>query len=174
MSLGASTLKVKTFQRHLVNRKQVSAKRRRLMVAGLTLTSMVDMFSLLVIFLLQTFSTSPELMMVTKGVTLPVASQARELQDAPVLSLSKDGVFLDQKPVGEMAALLNDPTPLLERLQDLRETWLKTHPGEEFKGVISLQADRDLSSTAVSQFMGVLPSQNYSTIQLAVVSRGGS
>jgi biopolymer transport protein ExbD len=77
--LGAQSLAVGTFQQHLLKRKQKRQSRKRGLIAGLTLTSMVDMFSLLVIFLLQTFSTSPELVMVTKGVTLPVASTAREL-----------------------------------------------------------------------------------------------
>ena len=134
---------------------------------------MVDMFSLLVIFLLQTFSTSPELMMITKGVTLPAAISGRELDDAPVLSLSSEGVFLDQKFIGILDTILKDPNPLMQKLADLRDLWEKTHPQGKFKGQISLQAHRDLPSTTVSQFIGFLPSQAYSTVQLAVVSRGG-
>lgn len=172
--LGSQQLKVGTFQQHLLHRKQRKARRRKIMIAGLTLTSMVDMFSLLVIFLLQTFSTSPELVMVTKGVTLPAAITGRELEDAPVLALSAEEVYLDQKLVGKTNALLADPTPLMGRLQDLREKWQKAHPGQKFNGMISLQADKGLPSTTVSIFMGMLPTQTYSTVQLAVISRGGS
>jgi biopolymer transport protein ExbD len=173
-SLGAQTFKVGTFHKHLLKRKQKRAGRRRVMIAGLTLTSMVDMFSLLVIFLLQTFSTSPELVMVTKGMTLPSAITSRELDDAPVLSISSEGVFLDQHLIGTTEALLANPTVLMNKLADLRELWQKTHPKDKFKGVISLQADRNMPSTVVSQFMGMLPTQAYSSVQLAVVSRGGS
>jgi biopolymer transport protein ExbD len=172
--LGAQSLAVGTFRQHLLKRKQKKATRRRMMIAGLTLTSMVDMFSLLVIFLLQTFSTSPELVMVTKGVTLPVAVTARELEDSPVLAISADEIYLDQKLVGKTQALLVDPAPLMKRLEQLRELWQKAHPQQKFSGVISLQADRNLPSTMVSQFMGMLPTQTYSTVQLAVISRGGS
>ncbi len=91
--LGSQTLSVGTFQKHLLKRTQKKGVRRRILIATLTLTSMVDMFSLLVIFLLQTFSTSPELVMVTKGVTLPAAVTGRELNDAPVLSLTADEGF---------------------------------------------------------------------------------
>ncbi len=171
--LGAQTLNVGTFQKHLLKRTQTKAKRRRALIAGLTLTSMVDMFSLLVIFLLQTFSTSPELIMVTKGVELPIASRANEFEDAPVLSLSAQEVHLDQKLVGETKALIADPTPLMKKLSELRELWQTSHPNEKFSGRISLQADRGLSSPLVSQFMGLLPTQAYSTIQLAVISAGG-
>lgn len=172
--LGAQELVVGTFQQHLLKRKQKKSKARRMMIAGLTLTSMVDMFSLLVIFLLQTFSTSPELVMVTKGVTLPAAISGRELADSPVLSISSEEVYLDQKLLGKTAALLVDPTPLMNKLQELREQWQKAHPNQKFNGVISLQADRGLPSTTVSMFMGMLPTQTYSTVQLAVISRGGS
>jgi biopolymer transport protein ExbD len=172
MALGSQTLKAGSFNRHIVTRKHKKKSRKRLLIAGLTLTSMVDMFSLLVIFLLQSFSTSPELLMVTKGVTLPAAVSGRELLDAPVLSLSATGAYLDQKLVGKLEELANDPTPLMEKLSQLRELWQKTHPNEKFRGEISLQADRDLPSTTVSQFMGMLPSQNYGLIQMAVVAKG--
>jgi biopolymer transport protein ExbD len=172
--LGSQELTVGTFQQHLVKRRQKKAGRRRVMIAGLTLTSMVDMFSLLVIFLLQTFSTSPELVMVTKGVRLPTAISARELEDSPVLAISADEVYLDQKLLGKTNDLLADPSPLMGRLAELRELWQKAHPKQKFNGVISLQADRNLPSTTVSMFMGMLPTQTYSTVQLAVISRGGS
>jgi biopolymer transport protein ExbD len=171
--LGAQELAVGTFQRHLLTRKQKKATHKRVMVAGLTLTSMVDMFSLLVIFLLQTFSTSPELM-VTKGVTLPAAISARELEDSPVLALTADEVYVDQKLIGTVKALITDPSPLMGTLQDLREQWQKSHPQQKFNGIISLQADRDVPSTTVSMFLGMLPTATYSTVQLAVVSKGGS
>lgn len=171
--LGAQELKVGTFEKHLLKRAYKRQARKRLIIAALTLTSMVDMFSLLVIFLLQTFSTSPELVMVTKGLSLPSAQTGRELEDAPVLSISKDGVFLDQKPVGKVSQIMADPTPLMEKLAQQREIWQKSHPNAKFHGVINMQADRDMPSTTVSQLIGLLPSQAYSSVQLAVVSGGG-
>ena len=90
------------------------------MLATLTLTSMVDMFSLLVIFLLQAFSASPELVMVSKGVTLPAAVSGHEITDAPVLSITSDMVYLDQQEVGPTQQLLENPEPLTKRLADLQ------------------------------------------------------
>lgn len=170
--LGSQTLTVGTFNKHLLSRKQKKASRKRALFAALTLTSMVDMFSLLVIFLLQSFSASPELVMVSKGVTLPSASTVGEMKDAPVLSVSNEGVYLDQKLIGATEMLLKNPEPLLKKLEDLRVKWQKSHPSQPFNGEINLQAHRELSSALVAQFMGLLPSQNYSSIQLAVVSGG--
>ncbi len=172
MSLGVNALPQGRFERHLIARKHQKQGRKRAMLLALNLTAMVDMFSLLVIFLLQTFSTSPEMLVMAKDVVLPQASTGSEIQDAPVLSLSGDQVYLDQKPVGRTQELLRDPAPLMERLAKLREGWQKAHPGQKFPGEINLQAHRELPSVTVSQFMAMLPSQAYGSIQLVVMAGG--
>jgi biopolymer transport protein ExbD len=170
MQVGSSTLIPKTFQKHLIARQHAKKKSKKTMLLALSLTSMVDMFSLLVIFLLQTFSTSPEMLMVSKNVTLPTASSGREIVDAPVLSIAQDGIYLDQKLVGNVDQVLKNPDDLMERLKNLRELWQKSHPNEKFKGEMNLQAHRDTPSTVVSQVMGMLPAQNYQSIQLVVMA----
>jgi hypothetical protein len=94
MSVVDGVLGPKTFSRHLILRGQSKRSRKRLLIASLSLTSMVDMFSLLVIFLLQTFSTSPELLVMTKGVTLPNASTGVEIKDALKIDLGRDALPL--------------------------------------------------------------------------------
>src|ERR1035437_5775299 len=155
MMVGAQALGPSSFTRHLKARAHQKKRRRKMLIVGLTLTSMVDMFSLLVIFLLQSFSTSPELLVVAKGVVLPSATTAREIKDAPVLSLSTEGVYLDQKRMGSAADLLANPEPLMNRLGALREVWQKTHPLQKFRGEINLQAHREIPSTLVSRFMAM-------------------
>src|SRR4051812_39028335 len=161
MLVGTKTLGPGTFTEYLIARSHRKASHRKSMLVGLTLTSMVDMFSLLVIFLLQTFSASPELLIVTKGISLPIATTGLEIKDAPLLSLSKAGVFLDQKRMGSISDMLKNPEPLMDKLSDLRDLWERTHPHQTFPGEINVQADKDLSSAMVSQFMGLLPSQAY-------------
>ncbi len=175
MLLKSQRLDENRFNRHLVARAFRAKSRKKMVIAGLMLTSMVDMFSLLVIFLLQSFSTSPELVVVAKNVQLPAAHSGREIKDAPVLAISEAGVYLDQKFVGVTADLLLDPAPLMDKLEQLRTLWQKTHPNQKFSGEINLQADRDIAASTVSRFMGMLPSQAYGSIQLAVVagSAGG-
>lgn len=159
----------KTFDRHLLSRQQSKKKFKRNMLLALMLTPMVDMFSLLVIFLLQSFSTSPEQPLVP-GLTLPSARNSEEVIDAPMLAIALDGVFLDSQRLGSLEEIQNNPTKLAQRLQHLREVWIRTHPEEkEFSGEINVQADRNLPSTLVSEIMGVLSSQAYGSYRLAVV-----
>lgn len=171
MQIGAQTFGLARFERTLIAREHAKKKAKKNLMAGLTLTAMVDMFSVLVIFLLQTFSASPELL-VTKGVSLPVAASGAELQDAPVLSIAADGVYLDQKLVGTTDEILKNPEPLMTRLEALREQWQRANPDQSFKGEVVFQADKLIPSTTVSQIMALLPGQAYSTIQLAVIGGG--
>jgi biopolymer transport protein ExbD len=151
MSLVANTLKPGVFEHHLVGRGKGRSGKRN-MLSGLMLTPMVDMFSLLVIFLLQAFSTSPELLILVKGVTLPSASTGKEIKDAPVLAIAPNGVFLDQKDMGSAEAVLKDPTALLKKLGELRKLWMKGNPGGAFPGEITLQAHREIPSPKFTQF----------------------
>lgn len=158
------------FNHHLISRAHRKASGRKMMVLSLVLTPMVDMFSLLVIFLLQAFSASPELIVVQKGLSLPNAVTGREIRDAPILAVSADGVFLDQIPFGKPEKVIQNPQPLMEKLEKLRTVWIKTHPQQKFPGEITFQADKEISSVTVAQLMGVLPSQSYGVIQLAVMA----
>jgi biopolymer transport protein ExbD len=170
MSVATSpTLKPSGFEHHLTGRGKKRGGKKG-MVTGLMLTPMVDMFSLLVIFLLQCFSTSPEMLVINKDVTLPSASTGKEIKDAPVLAITSEGVFMDQESVGTVAEVLANPTRLMQRLSDLRRRWVKSNPSGEFPGEITLQAHKDVSSTTISQIMAMLPSQHYGSIQLAVVA----
>ena len=97
MRLNSSLVAADAFEKHLISRKRKSSWGKKAAVYALMLTSMVDMFSMLVVFLLQTFSTSPEIL-INKGLSLPDSLTSSEVKEAPVLALAKDGnIYLDQK-----------------------------------------------------------------------------
>lgn len=170
MILNQSMVAADAFEKHLINRKR--KRNFALKAAGFTLmlTSMVDMFSMLVVFLLQTFSSSPEIL-VTKGVELPTSITPNQVKEAPVIALSKDGnLYLDQKLVGETAKVSKSPDMLLNKLNVIKKSWASSHTSP-FTGEINLQADREIKSTTVALIMGVLTSSQFHSIELAVVGQ---
>lgn len=168
-----SPLKPTLFAKRLVARRHQQKKTRRVIVAGLMLTSMVDMFSLLVIFLLQSFSNSPEVMALAKNLTLPGAVSTAAPIDAPVLTITATEILVDQKSVGLVDEVLQKPEALVKSLGEMKDAWLALHKNEAFKGDIHLQADRGLASTVVSQIIGIVNSQGYASVHLAVVNGAG-
>lgn len=173
MALSSPHLKPGSFDHHLSGRGKRRSGSKRSMLSGLMLTPMVDMFSLLVIFLLQAFSASPEILVISKGVTLPNAVTGKELKDAPVIAVTEEGIFLDAEDFGPAKVVLSNPSRLMRKLSDLRKSWVRSNPGKDFPGEITLQAHREVPSTVISQVMSILPSQHFGSIQLAVISGGG-
>ncbi|MGE4130371.1 MAG: biopolymer transporter ExbD [Bdellovibrionales bacterium] len=168
-----SHLKPTLFAKRLVAREHQSKKHKRVMVTGLMLTSMVDMFSLLVIFLLQNFSNSPEVMAISQNLVLPSAISAAAPIDAPLVTVNADEVLVDSKPMGSTKTIISKPQALIDSLEDMKKSFAKSHPGEPFKGDIHLQADQGLSSVFISQLVGILNTYGYSSVHLAVVNGGG-
>lgn len=162
-----------SFHSHLVHLERKRSRTKKILTTSFVLTPLVDMFSLLVVFLLQAFSANPELMVVTKGVELPGATTATEIRDAPLISMSLDGVFLDQRRVGAVDRVLNNPQALLSQLRDLKSKWQQDHVGEPFRGEINFQAHKEISSVKVSQLMSLLPKENFTTIALTVTTGMG-
>lgn len=169
MRLNQSLVASDPFEKHLIRRKRKRNWGKKAAVFALMLTSMVDMFSMLVVFLLQTFSSSPEIL-INKGLTPPDSVTASEVREAPVLALAKDGnLYLDQKLVGKQKVLAKNPEKLMKQLNAIKNSWAKSHSGLPFPGEINLQADKEIPSTMVSNIMGILTTGEYSTIKLAVV-----
>ncbi len=170
-TLAASTVQAKPFEKHLINSKRKGNKTKRGMGFVLMLTSMVDLFSVLVCFLLQTFSNSPEVI-ITTGLKLPNSTTSAMIREAPVLSLNRNGnVYVGQEVIGPLKELTKNPQPMLQKLEVLRRQWAKTNPTGEFLGQINLQADLDIPSTQVSKIMNILTAGQFSSIQLAVMAQ---
>ncbi len=75
---------------------------RRSSVTGLSLTSMVDMFTILVVFLLMNYSSTGEIIYIPKDVKLPKASQTKELKPAHIVTLTQTDVVLDKDTVAKL------------------------------------------------------------------------
>lgn len=79
------------------NSKLLSKKRGgREMVALLSLTAMVDMFTVLVIFLLQNYNAEGLIVNTPKDLILPEAKVILELKPAVLVTVSEEGVFVDE------------------------------------------------------------------------------
>ncbi|MFA6236297.1 MAG: biopolymer transporter ExbD [Bacteriovorax sp.] len=170
MRLNQSLVTANAFEKHLVNRRRKKGWGSKAKGFSLMLTSMVDMFSMLVVFLLQTFSSTPEVL-ILRGMELPKSNTAAIVREAPVLAISRDGnLYLDQKLVGKTSDITKKPDVLLNKLNNIKNGWVTLHK-DSFTGDINLQADQEVASTTVSMVMGVLTSSQFQSIQLAVIGR---
>jgi biopolymer transport protein ExbD len=171
-NIGTQHLSNGCFEHHLLARSQKKKNKKKNIVIALMLTSMVDMFSMLVCFLLVTFSSTPEITIVN-GIELPKAKHGVAVKEASVVALSKDSLYLDQIKIGTVKRVLKNPTPFVKKLRYLRKNWKAAHPGVEFTGRMNFQADKSVSSVTISTIMGLLTGQHFNIIQMAILPGGG-
>ena len=72
---------------------------KRGVTAMLSLTAMVDMFTVLVIFLLQNYNSTGEILYIPKEVVLPKANRVTDLRPAVVVTVSSKEILIDRTPV---------------------------------------------------------------------------
>lgn len=135
-------------------------KKERNMFADLLLTALIDAFSILVIFLLMSFSSTGELLMVGKGVELPKAS-GDILERNPVVKFEEGKLYLEDQEV--------TVDTLVQGLLDLRKKHQETRPGVEFPGTLTVQADRRVKFENLSGIIQASAQAGFSDIKFAVV-----
>lgn len=150
--------------------------------AELNLTSMVDMLTILVVFLLQTFSASGELLVVSKNIVLPDASNFKDLERAPVVGVSKDSVTLDGTPVADATELNKEATvdwkitELHDRLVTLKNNYKLLNPTKDFAGQVIVQADKLVDFKVIKKIMYSCAVAGYANVNFAVnaKAKGGT
>lgn len=174
--------------------RPLSGKGARKIVAMLSLTAMVDMFTVLAVFLLQNYQTTGDVIELSDEVVLPKAAKVRELKPATVVVISKGKILVDKlqvatieeiKAIEEVTVLPNlqarvqDAFRILEEknrvagLSQIRQA-VKQGRGEEparpedFRRV-TVQADRVIDAGTVKKVMYTLTEAGASEINFAVL-----
>src|SRR4029453_1303638 len=79
--------------------------------ADLLITPLVDMFVIIVLFLIANFSATGEVLMMTKDIELPEAVNVKEAEMHPVIMVSGEQVSISGNIVGRVADLVTDEGP---------------------------------------------------------------
>lgn len=118
------------------------------MFASLNLTAMVDMFTILVIFLIQLFSASGQVTL-NDRIKVPSSSAGAPLEEpGTVVMLNNEGLLLiDNNPVpaDQMGTELDISIPgvvkILTEQREFRERIEGRNPDEPYQGILIIQAD---------------------------------
>ena len=140
-------------------------------IAGeLPLTSLIDMFSILVIYLLMNFSATGEIFFQNKGLPLPKAAQTNEMRSSPLVSLVGSEFVLDVPPEYGNGQNLSDSTPelaqLTGRLKDLLQA--ATDKGISSQNRVNIQAGEDTEIGEVKKAMAASVSAGWNNLNFVV------
>jgi biopolymer transport protein ExbD len=141
--------------------KPHGGKWKRVLGADLLLTALIDAFSILVIFLLMSFSSTGDILYIGKNTELPKASRTDILERNPVVKIEEGKMFLEDKTV--------DNETLVAALLDLRKQFTETHPNDEYPGTVTIQADRRVPYSVLNSVVLAASHAGFSDVHFAVL-----
>jgi biopolymer transport protein ExbD len=112
-------------ERHRYHRILSRRKGRRDVVAMLSLTAMVDMFTVLVIFLLQNFSGEEQMLILHRDIKLPEARSTKDLKPAFVIVISNKEIILDKTVIASFDEVRGQHDWMIPKLFAEIQTGLK-------------------------------------------------
>lgn len=156
------------------------ASRKRSVYAALMLTSMVDMFTILVLYLIQQFNSTGQILFMDPNVALPKAQRAIDVNGTPpVVTIAKDVISVQGRPVEQTSSLIKegqwDATKLeeaLRQLKSLSEEVRNVTGGsvdtEAAKGALLVQADLTIPYILVKKVLFIAAKAGFPRADFAV------
>ena len=147
--------------------------------ADLNITPLVDMFVVIVLFLIANFSATGDILMMSKDIILPEAANVQDVQLVPVVMVSMDQVSVSGTVIGRVEDLtreeyLNIPA-LEEKLRDMKKQYEDLHSYAKdaeggFKGDINIQAHKEVQFKIIKRVMFSCASAGYGNISFATMA----
>lgn len=161
MPITKARLKISDYNK---NRKsKLRTTERRVRMVSLSLTSMVDMFAILVIFLLANSSEFQNWVELGHGIELPKAKASDTPAKAATLQLAADTIYADDKAIITVAqASRNQLGPL--------KTWLSAL--DKKNGYINIVAHQKLPFGVIKRIVGACQDSGFRNVNLAVHPKG--
>lgn len=157
------------------SRRLKRMSRNRLKITKMNLTSLMDVFTILVFFLLVN-SGSVEVMEAPKNVTLPESRVEAKPRETVVIFVSADEVLVQGKQAGLVVDILDGVPSTLNnvklRLAELKEniigTSTQTVAGSQ---EVTILADKSVPFTVIKQIMSTCTREGYENVSLAVIQK---
>jgi biopolymer transport protein ExbD len=158
------------------NRRRIKRmSRNRVKITKMNLTSLMDVFTILVFFLLVN-SGSVELVESPKDVTLPESFEESKPRETVVIFVSPENVIVQGHVVAYVADILDDKEaaldPLAVRLAELKENIIGTATMVVAETQeVTILADKDVPFIVVRRVMSACTGEGYENVSLAVIQK---
>ncbi len=163
-------IRTATIRSQRISRRVANAKR----VPGLNLVSLMDIFTILVFFLLVN-SAQVEVLPNAKAMTLPDSISTEKPTEHVLLMISRDDIQVNGRVIMRLEEAANSTDAVIEPLRNalLVEPLQPVEggtPGQMSRGEVNIMADKDIPFQLVRRIMATCTDANFSRISLAVVT----
>lgn len=143
--------------------------------AGLNLVSLMDIFTILVFFLLVN-SSDIEVLPNAKNIELPESTSVTKPKDRILVMVNADNILIQGKVVAKTADVLSSKqsiiTPLLNAFKSLEKRILsRDSASKPEEREINIMADKNTSYQLLKKVMMTCTEANFGKISLAVMQR---
>jgi biopolymer transport protein ExbD len=152
--------------------------RNRVKITKMPLTSLMDVFTILVFFLLVN-SGSVEIMEAPRDVSLPVSNVETKPRETVVIFVSPETVLVQGKLVAQVSDILDGKDgaidPITEQLATLKESVI----GDRTAAVagseeVTILADKSVPFSVIKTIMSTCTNEGYEKVSLAVIQQGAA
>ena len=152
--------------------------RNRLKISKMNLTSLMDVFTILVFFLLVN-SGSVEILDAPKEVTLPESRVESKPRETVVIFISPTEVLVQGQLVAMVDEILEDKTsvldPIAARLAELKENVIGTSTRVvSTSQEVTILADKSVPFIVIKTIMSTCTGEGFENVSLAVTQKGGT
>ena len=150
--------------------------RNRLKITKMNLTSLMDVFTILVFFLLVN-SGSVEILDSPKEVTLPESRVETKPRETVVIFISAEEVLVQGQLVAYVDDILADKSsaldPIAARLAELKENVIGTNTlTVSTSQEVTILADKSVPFTVIKTIMSTCTGEGFENVSLAVTQKG--
>lgn len=164
MPIGKARFRISDYNER--RKAHVRGEERNIRMVSLSLTSMVDMFAVLVIFLLTNSDSVTQWVDLGHGIELPKAAFASPPpKRGATLQVNAQGVFADQKPVVTVEEILKGPelNPTLKAFLGQRKL-----AAEDQNVYLNLLGDKAVPFGAIRKIIATAHDAGFNKLNLAI------
>ncbi|MFZ5518225.1 MAG: ExbD/TolR family protein [Candidatus Zhuqueibacterota bacterium] len=142
------------------------------------LTSMMDMFTIILVFLLKTFSAEGSLIQPSEYLTLPHSGTEKQPEIALDVVVSKEWIMVNHEPVEKVSNVQNQRSLIIKNLQDKLSVYARESRrmeelhGIKFSGKVAIQGDKEIPYSLLVKVMATCGKSDYPNMRLVVYKKG--
>ena len=140
---------------------------------------MIDMFTILLVFLLKSYSAEGQIVTITQDLRLPESTSSKAPIVTSVVAVTYEWILIDGRPVVRIADVLEQEemvVPALEqelsRLRSISESIASlSDQMSGFQGKIAIHADQEITFDLIKRIMITCGQVGYNDMLLTVLSK---
>lgn len=149
---------------------------RKRLRSGFNLVALMDIFTILVFFLLVN-SSDVEVLPTTKGLKLPESVATKKPEETLVVMVSDEDILIRGKKIASVKSIMNSGTLVIDALKteldyESRRSLSNTRIASRAEREITIMGDKEIPFQLLKRVMITCARASYTKISLAVLKKG--